>query len=312
VIPYYQRFLADFPDVFALAAAPAAAVMARWAGLGYYARARNLHACAQAVVAQHGGRFPADPALLAALPGIGRSTAAAISAFAFGTRAAILDGNVKRVLTRCFGIAGFPGASAVERELWALAGRLLPARQIEAYTQGIMDLGATLCTRSRPACAACPLASLCVARREGRQDELPTPKPAKSVPRREAVFLVIDDGMAVWLERRPAAGIWGGLLALPEVPIAHESVADPAAAAASVLARLGLVLQAAEPLPPLEHAFSHYRLTLRPLLCRAAPGGAAGVGEPGGGQWVPWAAVADAGLPAPLRRLLEPLAAQRR
>jgi len=307
VIPYYQRFLERFPDVQALAVAPAAEVMALWAGLGYYARARNLHACAQAVMARHGGSFPAAPALLAALPGIGRSTAAAISAFAFGTRAAILDGNVKRVLTRCFGIAGFPGASAVERELWALAEALLPAREMAAYTQGIMDLGATLCTRSRPDCAGCPLNELCVARREGRQEELPTPKPAKAVPRREATFLVIDDGAAVWLERRPPAGIWGGLLVLPEVPAAAD--------APGALAQRGLAAQASEPLPALEHAFSHYRLTLRPLLCKVAAGTSRtptpGVAEPAVGAWVPWPEVATAGLPAPLRRLLEPLAAER-
>ncbi len=154
VIPYYHRFLQQFPTVRALAAAPVDQVMSMWAGLGYYTRARNLHRCAQAIVQQHGGVFPADVKSLAALPGIGLSTAAAITAFAYGTRAAILDGNVKRVLCRVFGIEGFPGQLAVERQLWQLAASLLPEGDIEAYTQGLMDLGATVCTRGRPKCEA--------------------------------------------------------------------------------------------------------------------------------------------------------------
>ncbi|MGE5622963.1 MAG: A/G-specific adenine glycosylase, partial [Bacillota bacterium] len=164
VIPYYQRFLERFPDVFVLAAAPAEEVMAYWSGLGYYSRARNLHRCAQRVVSEYGGVFPSDPVLLADLPGIGRSTAAAIAAFAYGARAAILDGNVKRVFCRVFGVDGFPGTKPVEDKLWRRAIALLPQDDIEAYTQGLMDLGATVCTRSSPSCEACPLAQRCVAR----------------------------------------------------------------------------------------------------------------------------------------------------
>ncbi|MCZ2173466.1 MAG: A/G-specific adenine glycosylase, partial [Burkholderiales bacterium] len=164
-IPYYRRFLARFPDLARLAAAPAEEVMALWSGLGYYARARNLQQAAQDIVARHNGRFPHHLADIEALPGIGRSTAAAIAVFAFGTRAAILDGNVRRVLARAFGIEGFPGEKAVEKRLWALAESLLPERDLVAYTQGLMDLGATLCTRGKPRCGDCPLAAQCVARR---------------------------------------------------------------------------------------------------------------------------------------------------
>jgi len=210
VIPYYARFLARFPDVAALAAASADDVMACWAGLGYYSRARNLHRCAQRVVSEHGGVFPADPLLLAELPGIGRSTAAAISAFAYGTRAAILDGNVKRVFARVFGIDEYPGVKAVENALWQTAEALLPQAGIEAYTQGLMDLGATLCTRSQPACPRCPLAARCLALASGRTAELPVRKPKKAVPLKSATMLVIIDRAQVLLERRPATGIWGG------------------------------------------------------------------------------------------------------
>lgn len=298
VIPYYQRFLTRFPDVGTLAAAPVDEVLALWAGLGYYARARNLHRCAQAVVAVHGGQFPADPAALAALPGIGRSTAAAIAAFAYGVRAAILDGNVKRVLCRHFGIEGFPGQAAVERELWALAESLLPEQGIESYTQGLMDLGATVCVRGQPACARCPMAEHCVARREGRQGSLPTARPRKAVPERRACFVLALDGERVWLERRPPKGIWGGLLVPPE--------GEPDA----VLARLGLQALSAEAWPPFVHVFTHFRLTLEPVLCAVSP--AAGVGEGAGGQWLPLAKAGEAGVPAPIAKLLTQVASARR
>ncbi|HZX26470.1 MAG TPA: A/G-specific adenine glycosylase, partial [Telluria sp.] len=182
VLGYYARFLERFPDVFELARAPSEDVMAHWSGLGYYTRARNLHACAKRVVEEYGGVFPADPALLAQLPGIGRSTAAAIAAFSYGARAAILDGNVKRVFARVFGIDAYPGEKKVEDALWARAEALLPADGIESYTQGLMDLGATLCTRGTPACERCPLAQRCVALATGRTAELPVRKPKKAVP----------------------------------------------------------------------------------------------------------------------------------
>lgn len=220
VVPYYVRFLERYPDVAALAAAPIDDVMALWAGLGYYSRARNLHRCAQAVVERHGGAFPASPEALAELPGIGRSTAAAIASFAFGARATILDGNVKRVLARVFGVEGFPGDKRIENEMWALAEALLPdaaePTDVTAYTQGLMDLGATLCVRGKPECGRCPFAGECVAQRSGRQRELPAARPKKAVPTRRTWMLVLRDGDAVLLQRRPPAGIWGGLWSLPE------------------------------------------------------------------------------------------------
>ena len=292
VIPYYQRFLEHYPTVADLAAAPTEAVAELWAGLGYYSRARNLHRCAQLVVSEHGGCFPDDPARLETLPGIGRSTAAAIAAFAWGRRAAILDGNVKRVFCRHFGIAGYPEATAVKKELWLLADSLLPVTGIEAYTQGLMDLGATLCGRSRPRCAECPLAATCVARRDGRQGELPTSKPRPAVPEKSATFVLVSDGRHVLVERRPPVGIWGGLLVPPE--------GEPEV----VLPGLGLAGSPCAPLPEFRHAFTHFRLTIRPFLCQV---GAGEVAHEPGREWLPLERVGQAALPAPFRRLLASL-----
>lgn len=297
VIPYYLRFLERFPTVEALAAAPIEAVIEHWAGLGYYARARNLHRCAQQVASRFGGEFPDSADALAELPGIGRSTAAAVAAFAFGRRAAILDGNVKRVLCRQFGVAGFPGQAAIHRQLWDLAESLLPEGDIERYTQGLMDLGATLCTRSRPRCGECPVATDCVARRDGRQGELPASKPRAAVPERTATFVLLTDGDRLLLERRPPSGLWGGLLVPPE--------GDPA----GVAARFGLTLGERQALPPFKHAFTHFRLTLEPVLCTVT--GAAGLAEPGL-EWVELARAADAGVPAPIRKLIRQVASARR
>lgn len=306
VVPYFARFLARFPDIGTLAAAPLESVLELWAGLGYYARARNLHRCAQEVVARHGGHFPADPVLIAELPGIGRSTAAAIAAFTHRTRAAILDGNVKRVLTRCFGIEGFPGTPKVERKLWTLAETLLPAEGIEAYTQGQMDLGATICTRSRPACAICPMHEICVARQTGRQAELPTPKPRKPVPERSSTVLILHDGKRVLLERRPPSGIWGGLLALPEIIVDGEEAATLSAAESFVARRGGRLLELRS-LPPLLHTFTHFRLTLRPLLCRVE---AENCVAEAGLEWIEISAIQGAALPTPVRKLLAGFAGQ--
>ena len=301
VLPYYARFLARFPDLPSLAAAPVEDVLTLWSGLGYYARARNLHKCARAVMAQHGGRFPADPAVLAELPGIGRSTAAAISAFSYGTRAAILDGNVKRVLARAFGIDGFPGTKPVENRMWELAESLLPERDVDIYTQAQMDLGATVCTRGRPACNRCPLAESCVALRDGRVGELPTPRPKRETRTREGRFAVVLADGAVLLERRPPSGIWGGLLSLPELP-------EDADTAEWVSGRYGLQVRSVSPLGGLRHVFTHFTLEMRPEAVEvAAPPPGAAESEH---LWQPLERLAEAALPAPVRKLLEPLAAR--
>jgi A/G-specific adenine glycosylase len=204
VVPYYQRFRTRFPDIASLAAADEDEVLRLWSGLGYYSRARNLHRAAQTVVAQHGGRFPRELAEIEALPGIGRSTAAAIAGFAFGARAAILDGNVKRVLARHFAVEGHPGERAVEQRLWALAESLLPAADIEPYIQGLMDLGATVCTARAPQCERCPVRAACAAFAQNRVGELPAPRPRRAVPHRRTAMLVLRRGDDVLLQKRPA------------------------------------------------------------------------------------------------------------
>jgi A/G-specific adenine glycosylase len=307
VIPYYARFLARFPDVAALAAAPLDDVMALWAGLGYYSRARNLHRCAQTVVERHGGAFPEAVEALAELPGIGRSTAAAIASFAFGARATILDGNVKRVLARVFGIEGFPGEKRVENAMWTLAESLLPAEAsndaVSAYTQGLMDLGATLCVRGKPDCARCPFAPDCVANTTGRQRALPAARPKKAVPTRRTWMLVLRDGDEVLLEKRPPSGIWGGLWSLPEA-------ADESSLAERVRAFGGAAPLA--PLAPLTHTFTHFRLDIEPRIAELAPvtdAASVGVVEAGDAQTA-WVALRDIdayGVPAPVRKLLDGL-----
>ncbi len=302
VIPYYQRFIRRFADVRALASAPNEAVMACWAGLGYYSRARNLHRCAQQIVTTHAGEFPRRVEQLAQLPGIGRSTAAAIAALAFGERAAILDGNVKRVLARHFAIEGYPGSPKVERALWTRADGLLPARDIEAYTQGLMDLGASVCARSRPICSACPVNDTCVARRERTIERLPAPRPAKERPIRSAIVLAMQDTSgAVVLELRPPSGIWGGLLSLPE----FEAGATDDAIVAAVNARYGLLIALAEPLGEIRHEFTHYTYLMRPRCAHVV--GATGVAN-SSLRRVAEEELQTAPLPAPIRRLLLELA----
>jgi len=285
VIPYYQRFLGRFPDVRSLARAPQDEVLRLWSGLGYYARARNLHAAAKRVVER--GGFPTSVPELCGLPGVGRSSAAAIAAFAFGRRAAILDGNAKRVLARCFGAEG-------ERRLWRLAERLLPARAIRRYTQALMDLGATVCVRADPQCARCPVAARCVARRQGRIAELPAPRPRRALPVRRAIWLVLLHRGRVLLERRPPAGIWGGLWTFPELSRGW--------AREHCRCVLGCEVRRARALAPLEHGFTHFRLRAAPTLCEVcavAPGAQAP-----GRIWPDLADAAHAAVPAPVRGLL--------
>jgi A/G-specific adenine glycosylase len=264
VIPYFERFMQRFPEVRALAAADDDEVLHLWTGLGYYARARNLLRAARIIAAKYGGEFPDTLEAVQALPGIGRSTAGAILAISKSQRHPILDGNVKRVLTRCFGIQGYPGDTAVERQLWSIADACTPAQRVGHYTQAIMDLGATVCVRSRPLCAVCPMHEHCVARREGMQAMLPTPKPRKARPERTAYAAILQraDG-AVLLERRPPAGLWGGLWTFPQFE-EHE------AALAWMEQRLDDGPLTTQALPPYLHSFTHFDLTLQPILVRNA------------------------------------------
>jgi A/G-specific adenine glycosylase len=264
VIPFYERFMARFPDVFALASAPVDEVLHLWTGLGYYARARNLHRAAGIVVSEHRGEFPSDLEGMQGLPGIGRSTAGAILALSQSARHPILDGNVKRVLARHFGVAGFPGDKKVEQQLWAHAQSCTPADRVAHYTQAIMDLGAMICVRSRPLCMACPLSETCVARREGRQSLLPSPRPKKVRPHRSGyvVILMRSDG-SIWLEQRPPSGIWGSLWTFPQfesLDAAHHYLARAFAGAG----------YSPRNLPAYAHAFTHFDLTLYPLVIENA------------------------------------------
>ena len=270
VIPYYERFIARFADVRALARASEEQVLALWSGLGYYARGRNLHRAAQ-VIAERG--FPRTAVEIAELPGVGRSTAAAIAVFSYGERAAILDGNAKRVLARSFGVAG-------EKALWRLAERELPRRGIKIYTQALMDLGATLCARRNPECERCPLSRTCIARREGRIAELPAPRERRELPQREVKWLVLRRNGAVLLERRASSGIWGGLWCFPE--------------------HAGRVPAGARQLAPIEHGFTHFRLRIHPLLAKRARAS-------NGGKWMTLEEAEAAALPAPVRTLLSRL-----
>lgn len=293
VLRYYERFLAAFPDVLSLAKAHVESVLELWAGLGYYARARNLHRCARQVAEVFGGHFPTEARVLETLPGIGRSTAAAIASFAVGERAAILDGNVKRVLSRFYALDLPPGTPKADQELWALAESLLPQADMAAYTQGLMDLGATLCTRSNPRCSDCPLYEDCMARQSARQDELPRPKPGKALKEKEAVFTLMVRRGEILLQRRPPAGIWGGLLVPPEE--APETLA----------LRWGVQLDQVLALPPIRHTFTHFRLRICPVVC-AAPGLAC---QDAGWQWLAPERCAQAALPTPFRKLLTELPA---
>ncbi len=297
VVPYFERFLARFPDLATLASAPPDEVLHLWTGLGYYARARNLQACARLLVQRHGGQFPSEIAAVLALPGIGRSTAAAILALSRGQRHAILDGNVKRVLARVFAIAGDPTSAQVLAQLWRLAEVCTPPTAVADYTQAIMDLGATVCTRTRPACTACPLPDLCVAAREGRQHELPTRRLKRFRPARQAVLLLaeaeIDAGRAILLERRPSSGIWGGLWSPPQF-------ADEGAALAWAEQTLDVVGRT-DPLPAIEHAFTHFDLRLQPLrvVCRRH----SHVADEEHRLWYRLDAPPRVGLPQPIHRL---------
>jgi A/G-specific adenine glycosylase len=303
VIPYYERFMARFPSVASLAGAPDDEVLHLWTGLGYYARARNLKKCAQALVERYGGEFPQGIDAVTSLPGIGRSTAGAILSLARGERHPILDGNAKRVLARVFGIAGDPSSAGVLKCLWARADACTPPVRTAAYTQAIMDLGATLCTRTRPACTVCPMSEICVAAREGRQAELPGAKMRRNRPARHAVLLLAETGEAaaysVLLTRRPSPGIWGGLWSPPQF--------DSESAALEWCRRELGVFEPAGSLPPIEHSFTHFDLRLDPLRVRCAAR-LSEVREDADRRWYTLHDPPKLGLPQPIAELFERLA----
>ncbi|GAC1451537.1 MAG: A/G-specific adenine glycosylase [Steroidobacteraceae bacterium] len=297
VSAYYQRFMARFPDVRALADAPLDEVLHLWSGLGYYARARNLHRAAVRIRDEFAGELPQEFALVAALPGIGRSTAGAILALSHGMRFPILDGNVRRVLSRYFAVATPQGERATLERLWDLSEACTPRTHLAEYTQAIMDLGATVCVRRAPRCAACPLSGACVARQTGRQHELPASrKRAARATRRAVVVVAVNSEGEVLLERRPVSGIWGGLWSLPQF--------DTDGAARNYISE-SLPLSRSEPrtLGTVQHGFTHFNLLMHPVLVRCA--GAAAAMEAGSTLWYNLKAPPRVGLPAPIRSLLQ-------
>lgn len=304
VIPYYERFMAAFPDVHALARASLDEVLAHWTGLGYYARARNLHKTAKTVANEHQGRFPDSVETLGQLPGIGRSTAAAIVSIAYGKQAAILDGNVKRVLARFHTISGWPGETTVANRLWALAEMHTPLHRTGDYTQAIMDLGATVCTRSKPRCSECPLSDHCRAHCAGEVAAFPGKRSKKPLPTRETQMLMVcNEAGDVLLEQRPAPGLWGGLWCFPEAPAGS----DPAILCQTIT---GQAPATTETWPGWRHSFSHYHLLITPVMLKVTRA-SANVAEPNR-RWVNPHESVTLGLAAPVKRLLGQLAAVRK
>jgi A/G-specific adenine glycosylase len=297
VIGYYGRFMARFPTIASLAESTQDEVMQHWSGLGYYSRARNLHHAAQTIMREHAGIFPQDFTQIQTLKGIGRSTAAAISVFSFQQPQTILDGNVKRVLARLHAVDGWPGLPLIEKRLWSLAESLLPAKNLPAYIQGLMDFGATLCTRSKPRCHDCPMQGECQAFQQQRVAQLPVSKPRKAIPEKQTTMLMILDGGEILLEKRPDKGIWGGLWSFPECQPDQISVQQ-------TQERYGLQAESLEGLPVLWHTFTHFKLEITPQPLQL-------VGErpvlPPHVQWLPRADAINAALPTPVRTLLQTL-----
>ncbi len=299
VIPYFEAFMQRFPDVWALASAPVDDVLSHWSGLGYYARARNLQKAAQTVVDQFEGKFPADQSQLESLPGIGRSTAAAILAQAFQQRATILDGNVKRVLARHHAVAGWPGQTAVLNQLWQHAETHTPQERVRDYTQAIMDLGAMVCTRSRPACDTCPLHASCQANALDHVALYPGSKPRKAKPEKTTWMVILEDPQGrVLLQRRPPSGIWGGLWSLPELDPAYTAEELPEACEQT----LGLSCTDLEVQTGFRHTFSHYHLHIQPARLTASTGAA--IADDADQRWLFRDEAISLGLPAPIRTLL--------
>lgn len=301
VIRYFDRFVRRFPDVRALADAPLDDVLHHWSGLGYYARARNLHRAARLVCQAFGGELPRDLQGMQALPGVGRSTAGAVLSLADGQRQVILDGNVKRVLARYCAVPGWPGTVEVQRRLWEMAEDFTPRTRVAEYNQAMMDLGATVCTRTRPACDDCPLADGCAAHRLGRVGDFPGRRPRKTLPSRAVrMLLVRDPAGAVLLERRRAAGVWGGLWSLPEIAVD----ADPLGWCADTLLQQGRL---GRTLAVRRHSFSHYHLDIEPLeILVNNPD--QGVLEGESRLWYKPSRPENVGLAAPVARLLDEIA----
>lgn len=294
VLGYFDRFIKRFPSVESLACASEDEVMTYWAGLGYYTRARNLHRCAKEVVQRYQGKFPRTRQELESLPGIGRSTAAAIAAFGFGEKETILDGNVKRVLTRFLAIEGAPNRADVTKRLWEQAEMLLPDDEIESYIQGLMDLGALVCTRT-PKCLHCPVVSECLAHRDGREMDLPTPNPKKSRPEKTRTFLLLWNGERIWLERRCQKGVWQGLFSLPEI----DGELDEEQA--EMQARdLGFEVRNSRRMETIVHDFSHYRLHINPIAIAIKKAPTLDDDH----RFVEASSLGEIGLPAPIEVLL--------
>jgi A/G-specific adenine glycosylase len=309
VIPYYLRFLQCFPDIGSLASASLDDVLAQWSGLGYYSRGRNLHRTACLVIADHGGVFPRDVEVIRQLPGIGRSTAAAIAVFAHGQQCAILDGNVKRIFARYFGIDGYTGEKKNEILLWQKAEELLPVEDesnvkngIEAYTQALMDLGATICTRGKPKCSSCPLLRDCIAFRDNRTDKLPVPRPRKPLAERETAVLMLMKQGRIFLEKRPAVGIWGNLWCLPEMSVSES-------ASEHCTRRFGMKVEPLAQMQPFDHTFTHFRLRIhpQPLQVVSCP---SAVTPDGNESWITFDDALKAAIPSPVRKLLMQYAAR--
>jgi len=299
VIPYFERFMERFPTVEALAEAPVDEVLHLWTGLGYYARARNLHRCAQQVVSEHGGAFPRRVEALSDLPGIGRSTAGAIASIAYGEHAAILDGNVKRVLARHYAVPGWPGQTAVQNALWEYAEANTPKRRVGDYTQAMMDLGATLCTRTRPQCDQCPVNDSCIARAQGNPTDYPGKKPKKDKPVKAVQFLMLRNPTGdILLQQRPPQGIWGGLWGFPELALEDDARAYARDHYGEVVDR--------EIWDSYRHTFSHYHLDITPVLLQLAREPYR-VGERAQ-TWYRLDRPDALGLAAPVKKLLQQLA----
>ena len=298
VIPYYQRFVASFPDIAALAAATEDEVLAHWSGLGYYARGRNLHKAAKLIAEKHNGEFPRSFEDILELPGIGRSTAAAICALAYHERRAILDGNVKRVLARYCGIEGWAGNKKVEEKLWQQAEALMPQRDVATYTQALMDIGATVCMRSKPKCSECPVNADCIALNTSRIAELPAPRPKKAVPERHATFLLLMHGNDILLEKRPGSGIWGGLWCPPQFD-------DGQGVAEDYLQRNGVVVSERIDLSEFTHTFTHFKLHITPVLLQVTRKPLRV--EQAGSVWLDVEEALRAAIPTPVRSMLQQL-----